>query len=440
MGFGGTYLETTGQLAPISKYAEEKMYLALAQQAGVPVTDADMNDVSLSIMNSLRRLSSLAIGDGSPNDGYQIDAAGSPANNFAVKGGDGTQDGAGRLFVDGWPLLLLSDNDYTANQPLLHPRITRISTNANPDDTLEDDAANWGVNALVGRTLCPDITAPGTTYTISSNTATTITVSTTMAGPPSAGDYYRVNLSTPGAPRTDKVYVDVFLDEITEADDSDLGHSIGAPPANTECARRVRLRGIVRVVEGGTHGGNYTDLDGQDHWIYLLATLSRTAAANITAGMIADERRPIGSLDAAQESSIDPTFQIVSTTDITTAVDPPDYTGDFHTIYHVTATDDTRRIDYMYQGQLGSGHSTLEWVKIPLWGDGSYRIYVYAEGTGQVYDSGSQSTPASRTIVSVTRFMMTAQPTGEGHFIVKIEASLDNTEEFKAGALLARHF
>jgi len=446
-GFGGNYLEITGQMAPISRYDEEKMFVSMANQYGVPITDADMNDVSLAHMNMIRRITSAAVGDGSPNDGFKVEQAGSPANNFNISGGDGTADGAGRLFVEGWHAVLFSDINYVSTIDLLHPQLDAISTTTNPDDTITDSSANWGVNALVGRTLCPDISAPATTFTITANTATTITVSASMTGSVAVGNYYRVNLSTPSGARTDKVYVDVFLDEMPSSvseptwGDSDLDHSIGAPPTNTECARRVRMRPVIRVVENGTHGGNYTDSNGQEHWVHLIATLARTATANINTAMITDERRRAGPVGANVEDNIEPVFEIVSTSGVTTSITPADPTSDFQRIFLATSSGAGLQIDYSFQGQMPEDATAISWIKVPLWGTGDYRLIVYAEGTGSVYDTGVTPLAMSgtRTVITVLGTALSAQPTSEKRYIVKIEAHLDNTEVANCGALRVRH-
>lgn len=441
MVFSGDYLEDTGQLAPISRYAEEKLYISTAHQAGKNVTDSDLNEFGLSLVNQLRRTTSLVLGDGSPNDGFKIAEASSPADNFKIEGGDGTTDGAGRLFVDGWPLLLPSDADYISNTPLLCARVTAIVTTSLTDDTLEDAHANWPINSLVGRALVPDISVPGTTFTILSNTATQIVVSASMTGSIAVGNYYRVNLSTPGGSRTDKVYVNLFLDEVGMADDSDLGHDIGIPPTPRECARRLILRPVIIVTEGGTFGGDYVDGEGQQHWVSLLATISRTASANITSAMLVDERVPFGSLDSALEYSISPLFEIVSTSGITTTVAPPDPTTTYETTFSAASTGAGLQINFQFAGQMASSHTILEWLKLPIWGTGSYRLYVYSEGTGSVYDSGLQSTPVSRTILTVTRAMMgMISPTGEKRFVAEMQVFLNAGETFNSSVMRVRHF
>jgi len=107
-------------------------------------------------------------------------------NDFAIRGGDGTPDGAGRCLVDGWDVLNESDLRYT-EQPLYN------------DPTLKQA---WGVDPLP-------------------------------------------ILTTPAATRTDTVYLDVWEREVTRAGDPNLVN----PSIDIETCVRIKREWVVRVAE-----------------------------------------------------------------------------------------------------------------------------------------------------------------------------------------------
>lgn len=283
-------------------FDEEKRYFAVLLQKGVPLTDADFNDFTESFPTQVRRFLQFTVGNGAPNDGFKIEEATSNSNNFKIIGGDDTLEGAGRIFIDGFQGILVSDTDFLANEPELHAPITGLS-----DTVLTDSAANFDVDELVGRELVPDISDPSTTFTILSNTATSITVSGGLlaAGRPkssaSGPTYYRVNPSTPtvAGGRTDVIYVDMYLDEVDSNEDDNLIHDFVLPQ---EAMRRLKLRQIVRIKEdSSTAPPNFTDIDGNFHATLLLATVARDYLDDtITTAMITDERTLISDIETAK--------------------------------------------------------------------------------------------------------------------------------------------
>jgi len=269
-------------------FDEEKRYYAALLQQAKAVVDADVNDVLESQMHMLQRVVQNLLGDGSPNNGFLI--VGTGANNdFTVKGGDGTIEGAGRIWVSGFCGLLESDTTFKSTS-VTEPQINAVSTGLTATvltDTSTDFTFGGAPNNLAGLTLVPDVT-DGTGYTIASNTATTITVSGDMTLTAATGDHYRVELSTPGGARTDVVFLDCYLDEIDSVEDPNLSHPLGG---GYESMRRLQLIQTIRVRENSSSVPvNYVDSDGNQHYTLHIATLSRTATAAINAGMVTDVR------------------------------------------------------------------------------------------------------------------------------------------------------
>ena len=300
-------------------YNELNRYLTTIWQQKVPVVDADLNDFSESIVRQVRRATAFGVGDGSPNQGWKIAESASPSNNFTVKGGDGTVEGAGWIFENGFQAIIPSDLEYVSTDRDIHAQITGLT-----DTVLTDSSANFAVDELAGRDLVPDIDNPGTTFAITANTATTITVASGLLAASAIGKHYRVNLSTPSGARTDKIYLDLYLDEVDSVEDPNLIHSLST--GNVEAARRLKLRTNVRVVEDADSPplylgipGDFVDADTNQHFTVLLATLDRTAAASISASEIVDDRKIISpgqTLRISEQDgspSVKPVFEIVVT-------------------------------------------------------------------------------------------------------------------------------
>ena len=102
-----------------------KHYVGVRLQQGVPLVDADWNEMEDIRKHELRDFLKNFVGNGVPdgNDGFRITAASPEAeNDFIIKGGDGTPEGVGRCLVDGWDVMNESDINYTAQVgvPSLH--------------------------------------------------------------------------------------------------------------------------------------------------------------------------------------------------------------------------------------------------------------------------------------------------------------------------------
>jgi hypothetical protein len=271
-------------------YDEAKRYQMLVHQQGVPWVEADENDRNWIVYNLLRRFIQKVIGNGSPDEGFKIVGTGA-ANDFAITGGDGTVEGAGRLLVEGFQCILPESRNYKGTDNL---ECAPVSTGLT-ETVLTDSAADFTLggpdNNLVGRTLVPDIAQPGLIYTITANTQTSITVSGNMLSDGiQVGTHYRVELSTPAADRTDEVYIDCYLDEIDSDEDPELKHTLGM---QIETQRRLKLIQNVLVAEGSPTPAPYTDSDGNQHYTLKLATIQRYAGQDIINTTDVTDERPI---------------------------------------------------------------------------------------------------------------------------------------------------
>ncbi len=167
-----------------------KHYVGVRLQQGVPIVDADWNELEDIRKYELQAFLKWFIGNGVPsgNHGFEIQAVADP-NDLSIRGGDGTAEGTGRILVEGMDVLNESDLRYTA-QALYN------------DAAL---AAEWGVDPI----------------------------------PP---------LTTPAGNRTDTVYLDVWEREVDSTEDADLVN----PAIGVETCVRTKREWALRVVEGSS--------------------------------------------------------------------------------------------------------------------------------------------------------------------------------------------
>ncbi|MDH4186662.1 MAG: DUF6519 domain-containing protein, partial [Nitrospira sp.] len=167
-----------------------KHYIGVRLQQGVPIVDADWNELEDIRRYELQAFLKWFVGSGVPsgNNGFQIQAVAEP-NDLSIRGGDGTAEGTGRILVEGLDVLNESDVRYTA-QPLFNNAAL---------------GAEWGVDPI----------------------------------PP---------LTTPAGNRTDMVYLDVWEREVDSTEDTDLVN----PAIGVETCVRTKREWAVRVVEGST--------------------------------------------------------------------------------------------------------------------------------------------------------------------------------------------
>lgn len=202
-----------------------KHYVGVRLQQGVPIVDADWNEQDDVRRFELQAFLKWFVGDGVPlgNDGFRVTPA-AVANDFGIA--------AGRCLVEGWDVINDSDQNQDGagssyrSQPLFG------------NDAL---AAAWGVAPL----------------------------------PP---------LTTPGAPRTDTVYLDVWEREVGALEDPGVVN----PAIGIETSVRIRREWVVRVLEGSVT----LPKPPAGHVYYELANLVRPAgAADIGGEQITDLRR-----------------------------------------------------------------------------------------------------------------------------------------------------
>lgn len=168
-----------------------KHYVGVRLQQGVPLVDADWNEQEDIRKFELQTFLKWFAGNGVPqgNNGFAIQASSPSANNFAITGGDGTAEGAGRCLVEGADIMNESTIRYT-DQPLYN------------NATL---AGEWGVDPV----------AP---------------------------------MTTPASDRIDAVYVDVWEREVDSSEDGDLVN----PAIGLETCVRRRREWAVRVAQGAS--------------------------------------------------------------------------------------------------------------------------------------------------------------------------------------------
>lgn len=199
-------------MANISRDTFDKMkhYVSVRLQQGVPLVDADWNE-----MEDIRRFELQAflkwfIGDGVPagNEGFRIVEIKNEKKDFTIKGGDGTPEGAGRCLVEGWDVINESDLKYTDQR--LHK-----------DSTL---AGKWKVDPL------PE-------------------------------------LMEADSNRPDLVYLDIWEREVNEQEDSNLKNPVIGVPT---CVRFKR-EWVVRVLENCNQSEVPSEIRKEGHAYYPLA-------------------------------------------------------------------------------------------------------------------------------------------------------------------------
>lgn len=203
-----------------------KHYVGVRLQQGVPLVDADWNELEDIKKYELQAFLKWFVGSGVPqgNDGFRIAPAAGADNDFVVRGGDGTAAGAGYCLVEGWDVINESNLRYT-DQPLFDNAAL---------------AAAWGVDVL----------------------------------PP---------LTTPGGDRTDAVFLDVWEREVDSGEDGTLVN----PLIGLETCVRVRREWVVRVAENAS---SPPAAPARHQFYHLATLRRPDGAAAILASQIEDRR------------------------------------------------------------------------------------------------------------------------------------------------------
>jgi len=260
-----------------------KNYVKTQYHVRRAVVDADENDRNDIYYESQRRIIKGLIGDHFIDNAFKITESPVPGDNFQI--------GSGWGYSNGNPAYIGENVDYDSNgdtpsKQNTHSRLTDVSFASGPNQTTFKDARmNWSTDELVGRQIKPNVLLPDA-FTIVSNTETEIIVSGDHSNIGEVGDYYTVLLS-PGTVRTDRVYLNYWLEEYTSADDPDLVHAIGS---NSEAQTRIKGRCVIEVREDGGTMSSYIDSLGTTHFVRILAVINRLAATDILDAQIGDSR------------------------------------------------------------------------------------------------------------------------------------------------------
>jgi hypothetical protein len=218
-------------------------YIPGGFQKGKEVGDSELREFSDVYDSFVRQFVSNNFPRGSStNNGFEVVQSSSPTNNFTITGGDGTVNGAGVLFADGYILFLKSNIEYTSQGSVTKTAGTFV--------------IGEGYNIVsIGST---DFTAIGA----SANTTGIYFVATGAgSGTGTANwvtnDAYSAStfaaLTTPGSPRTDVVFIDFFWSEVSATSGSEyLDSSLLIADLAESTANRVRQVQDIKVVEGVT--------------------------------------------------------------------------------------------------------------------------------------------------------------------------------------------
>lgn len=298
MTITGNYSETIK-----GNYDETKRFFMGYVRKGIPWIDADENKKEWIRFTQMRRAFDVLIGNASPNNGFKPVGT-SATNDFTLKGGDGTLNGAGRMYVAGLGCFLLSDINYantgaTPDQLSIFSTISFFTTTTTANDTIQDSAANFIPGELVGATITPDVKQPLITVTVISNTANTIVTNGNLVTLGIAIEaHYRVELAPPSVgTRMDDVYINAHVAEISDTIDPSIRHNLGTLIAGQFYGG---LQQVIYVrAGGGALAPSYIDVDSLEHFLTKIGTITRTAGQGaINPIDVIDLRATSGSLTA----------------------------------------------------------------------------------------------------------------------------------------------
>ena len=249
------------------------------------VESADFTDWARITRKSTQRIAQL-FGDAMDGvDAWRLEVL-AGENNFTIKGGDNTDEGAAAAWVGGFRALLYRDTDYQCvsrgnfnevDAFNIHHRATSVAAGA-----LNDVHSKYVAGALVGQTVT--IAGAGS-FLVTGNTATQILLA--VFDPVDFPDlgarpFYYIDLAAPVADFDQDVYLDVHLEDWGVEEDAALNHNPGVPGKEVECARREVLiqrlwvRQVVVAPEMPVTS-SYTDSTGTRHWVMKVGELNRLA-------------------------------------------------------------------------------------------------------------------------------------------------------------------
>ena len=256
--------------------------LAQPSRVGRPryLETADLTDWARITRKALQRVAQVATLNGVDGaEAWKLEAT-ADDNNFIIKGGDNTDDGAKAAWLGGLRALLYRNTDYncTLNAPneqdlfAIHHKATAIANNL-----VTDTASKYAVNALVGYEI--HIEGAGE-FTVTANTPSTITLAGFNPGDYGLTDasrpYYWIVLKAPVAGATQAVYLDVHIEDWGMAEDAELNHNPRGAPV--EWARReVLIQRIFVNQNNEMPVVDYNDSLGRKHYVLKIGAIVRQA-------------------------------------------------------------------------------------------------------------------------------------------------------------------
>ena len=278
--------------------------LAQPSRVGRPryLETADLTDWARITRKALQRVAQVATLNGVDGaDAWKLEAT-VDDNNFIIKGGDNTDDGAKAAWLGGLRALLYRDTDYncTLNAPneqdlfAIHHKATAIANNL-----VTDTASKYAVNALVGYEI--HIEGAGE-FTVTANTPSTITMAGFNPGDHGFTDasrpYYWIVLKAPVAGATQAVYLDVHIEDWGMVEDAELNHNPRGAPV--EWARReVLIQRIFVNQNNEMPVVDYNDSLGRKHYVLKIGAIVRLAGDDAIPEVSDDNREDQAS--SAQE-------------------------------------------------------------------------------------------------------------------------------------------
>jgi hypothetical protein len=262
-----------------------KAYAKVVLQQGVPILDADWNELQdiirvARIRQNIVMLGNCRLAPGSSNDtpGFVLKANGT-SNNFYFTPGLACVEGVivPSIHDESEPV---SDVWYNSDDNfLMEGKVTSLGTGTIIDENTFYELFMDVVGCRIKMTSGADI---GTTYIISSRVSSTELQLSSGTGSIAPGDTYKMlppALTTPSGARVDEVYIQAWFEDINSEEDTDLYNAT----LGLEASHRSKVRSVVRVSEGGSTPST-PDPFGVGVRYMRIGRLNRTATAAIQSG------------------------------------------------------------------------------------------------------------------------------------------------------------